>query len=286
MRASRSNLPGWLLPVFVISSIILIFTFIRPAARPRLAPPSAVTTFGNYERIPPTAGPLATPPPISGDFSQLNRLDLTTADGLFTPADQQAIAGDLEQALTYVVDRFGSGPSERIKTVIAVEPGCGLHGIAYTDVHEVQVYTCASLPRQRAVNILAHEFVHQLCQDRYGPQHLKADLMLSEGVATWGAGKYWLGDAPSFKAFVRPYKQSGSLLPLAISYEGRGIAAMNQLYYQWASFVEFLIDTYGREKFDALYVSGSNAPGSANYAGVYGKDLAALENEWQAWLDS
>jgi hypothetical protein len=59
---------------------------------------------------------------------------------------------------------------------------------------------------------------------------------------------------------------------------------MNRLYYQWASFVEFLLETYGRERFDALYISGAQAPGSADYAGVYGKDLPTLEREWLAWL--
>ena len=60
---------------------------------------------------------------------------------------------------------------------------------------------------------------------------------------------------------------------------------MNGLYYEWASFVDYLIGTYGREKFDALYVSGHSAPGSADYTGVYGKRLDVLEQEWQAWLD-
>jgi len=61
---------------------------------------------------------------------------------------------------------------------------------------------------------------------------------------------------------------------------------MNQLYYQWAAFVEYLIGEYGREQFDAVYVSGSKSPGSADYAGIYGKDLPTLEQEWQAWLGS
>ncbi|MFQ3681959.1 MAG: hypothetical protein SNJ51_06825, partial [Roseiflexus sp.] len=56
------------------------------------------------------------------------------------------------------------------------------------------------------------------------------------------------------------------------------------LYYQWASFVEFLIDQYGRERLDALYVTGNGAPGSADYRSIYGKDLAALEQEWVEWL--
>jgi hypothetical protein len=60
---------------------------------------------------------------------------------------------------------------------------------------------------------------------------------------------------------------------------------MNTLYYQWGSFVEFLVEVYGRDRFDALYVSGGNqVPGAADYVGVYGKGLDALEQEWRAWV--
>jgi hypothetical protein len=272
----------------VISLIILLVTFSRPKPLPRIAPPSAVTNtagFGGFEQIPPTAGPQATPQAITGDFSQINQLDLVIAEGLFASPEQAVVASELDSALAYVSARFGTTAQGRIKTVLANESSCGLHGIAYTDIREVQVFTCAGLPRQRAINILAHEFVHQLSHDRYGSRHLNADLILLEGLATWGAGQYWLGSYDSFRAMVQPYKQNGTLLPLAMSYVGQGINVMNQLYYQWGSFVEFLIETYGRERFDALYISGSGSPGSADYRGVYGKDLGTLEAEWQLWLD-
>jgi hypothetical protein len=109
-------------------------------------------------------------------------------------------------------------------------------------------------------------------------------LILSEGTATWGAGAYWLGDAPNFRAFVRPWLEAGAAIPLGESYVGRPIADMNQLYYQWASFVEFLIETYGRERFDALYITGQGGPATADYLGVYGKTFFTLEDEWKAWV--
>jgi hypothetical protein len=49
--------------------------------------------------------------------------------------------------------------------------------------------------------------------------------------------------------------------------------------------VDFLITSYGREKFDQVYMAGQGAPGSADYRAVYGKQLNVLEQEWQAWLD-
>jgi hypothetical protein len=177
-----------------------------------------------------------------------------------------------------------SGPSARFTAVIDRDDGCGLRGIAYTDVRQMHVFTCPGIPRARAVAIMAHEFTHQLEQDRYGDAHMRSDLILSEGAATWAAGEYWLGGQPDFRSYVREQRRAGTYYPLATDYSGLGVGAMNALYYEWASFVEYLIGAYGREQFDRLYVSGQGAIGSSDYAGVYGKPLGALEQEWLAWL--
>lgn len=233
----------------------------------------------------PAQQPNPSPPAaIDGVAQPVGQIDIAVDDGLY-PDQRQPLADDLQRALAYVVQRFGSGPSARFKASVVRDDSCALHGVAYTDVRDVQVYACTDIARARAVAILAHEFVHQLEQDRYGPPHLSADLILSEGMATWGAGDYWLGGQPDFRSFVREQRKGGLFFPLATDYNGRGVAAMNALYYEWASFVDYLIGTYGRAKFDQLYVSGRSAPGSADYAGVYGKPLDALEREWQAWLD-
>jgi hypothetical protein len=215
---------------------------------------------------------------------QADAFTLIVDDGLYAN-EQGALADELKQALAYVTQRFGSPPASHFNAVVTREDSCFLHGVAHTEERTVQVSTCNDIERARAVSIMAHEFVHQLAQDRYGPAHLSADLMLAEGVATWGAGEYWLGGQPDFRSYVREQRNSGVFYPLATDYTGKGIGAMNALYYQWGSFVDFLITTYGREKFDHVYVTGLGAPGSADYLGVYGKDLTVLEQEWQVWLD-
>ncbi|NNJ09332.1 hypothetical protein EKD04_003220 [Chloroflexales bacterium ZM16-3] len=271
-------------PILLASLLIIMAALLAPPPRPGIAPASAVYAPDAPERplVPGAATPTAMP--LSGEYTSGGELDIVSAEGLFPASEKDALAADIGQALAYVSQRFGSGPTGRISAYIGLEPSCGIHGIAYTVERSVQVFTCPSLPRARAVNIIAHEFVHQLAQDRYGDRHLQADLILLEGVATWGAGDYWLGGEPSFAAFVRPWAAAGSTLPLATSYVGRPIGDMNTLYYEWASFVEFLIKTYGRERFDALYVSGHSEPGSADYLGVYGKRLDQLEAEWRDWV--
>jgi hypothetical protein len=255
----------------------------------QLTKPGAAQSLGNSAPTltsidPALSGPM---PTIAGAMQPNLLLDpftLIVDHGLY--ADQQeALAADLKLALDYVTKRFGSPPTSHFNAVVAREDSCNLHGVAYTEERTVQVSTCNGIARARAVAIMAHEFAHQLAQDRYGPAHLSADLILSEGVATWGAGEYWLGGQPDFRGFVRGQRDSGVFYPLATDYTGKGIAAMNALYYQWASFVDFLITSYGREKFDQVYMAGQGAPGSADYRGVYGKELNVLEQEWQIWLD-
>ena len=179
---------------------------------------------------------------------------------------------------------LGTGLAGRVRVVISQDEACGFHGVTYSDIRVIYIYSCAGIARQRVVNIAAHEFVHQLEQDRYGPPHLAADLILSEGFATWGAGRYWLGGKQDFAAFAREYRDSGAALPLDTHYASVGLGGMNVLYYQWASFVDYLIATYGRERFDALYVSGGGDPGGAAYSAVTGRSFAELEAEWIAAL--
>ncbi|MCS6839770.1 MAG: hypothetical protein NZ699_10410 [Roseiflexus sp.] len=212
-------------------------------------------------------------------------LTVTVSDGLYV-AERAQLDEESRRAYEYVAARFGSSLTAPLTAAFVQDAGCALSGIAYTDIRRVQVHTCDGISRARAIALLAHEYAHQLQQDRYGPRHLSADLILSEGLATWAAGAYWLGGHPDFRSYVRTQRASGVFYPLATHYSGRGVAVMNALYYQWASFVEFLIDHYGRERLDALYVTGSGAPGSAHYQAIYGKDLATLEQEWIAWLDN
>ncbi len=235
------------------------------------------------EPEPPANSASAPPIAISGDALPVAQFDLRVADGLY-PDERQALADELQRTLAYVSARFGSGPTSRFQAALASDGGCGLHGIAYTDVRTVQVFTCNDIARPRAVAILAHEFVHQLEQDRYGQAQLSSDLILSEGAATWAAGSYWLGGQPDFRSYVRQQRQAGVFYSLATDYNGLSIGAMNALYYQWASFVEFLIGTYGREKFDQVYVTGHGGISSSDYHAIYGKSFDALEREWIDWL--
>lgn len=271
---STRNLPS---PLFtILIALIAIVILVRMLASPG---PSTLSEWpGNRS----ASAPLQS---VAGPARVQNGTIVMQLDpGLYAGQESQ-IESDLQIALTTVVQRFGSPPQAPITVHFSAEAGCSLNGIAYTDVREVRVYTCNDIAPARAIAILAHELVHQLAQDRYGPAHLQADLILSEGMPTWAAGSYWLGGQPDFRTYVRQQRANGISLPLATHYSGRSVSDMNTLYYQWASFVEYLINNYGRDQFDNLYVSGGGSPGAADYRGVYGQDLAALERDWERWVD-
>jgi hypothetical protein len=285
IRANTLPRPLLLLPIALLSALVLWWSTAPSPSTQRLISrwrPDNMLTQPESPAQSPTLPPAdalngVTQPLAGGQF------DLSVDDGLYADQREQ-LAAELDSALAYVSARFGNGPSERFRAAIQIDGGCGLHGIAYTDVRTLQTFTCDGISRDRAVAIMAHEFVHQLEQDRYGAAHLHSDTILAEGAATWGAGKYWLGDTPDFRTYVRNQRRSGVFYPLATDYNGLGIGAMNALYYQWASFVEYLIGAYGREKFDAVYVLGASGIATADYAAVYGKGLDALEGEWQTWI--
>jgi hypothetical protein len=280
MASRWSASPSILLLIVALSLAAIVITRPGEPARrlvSRWQPDTVVTRPDQHN-----AG--VAPAPLTGPVVAAGALDLAVDNGLY-PDQEQALAGEVQQALAYVVARFGTAPRERFTAAIQTDAGCGIHGLAYTDARQLYTYTCNEIDRRRAVNIMAHEIVHQLAHDRYGDAHLSADLILLEGVATWGAGTYWLGAQPDFRSYVRAQRQAGIAYSLVTHYNGLGIAAMNALYYQWASFVEYLIGAYGRDKFDQLYISGHSDPGSADYAGVYGKDIDTLEREWIAWVE-
>jgi len=253
--------------------IVLVFVFVVPAF-PRPSTPSG---------WPGSAAPTA-PPSLIGQVPPVGQVALTLDEGLF-PGEAQQIQAELERALRYVAERVGYGPASSLTAAFTTEANCNLHGVALTEQRVAQVYTCNELGRARSMSIMAHEMVHVLAADRYGAYAKGGDLILVEGLATYGAGTYWFGEQPDFRAYVRAQRASGVVYALTDNFRGVDVEAMNVSYYQWASFVEFLRTIGTPEQFDALYVTGTGEPGTADYLSVYGKSFPQLAEAWQVWVD-
>lgn len=293
MHLSESD-HRWTRPIAALVALLVIFWIMRPTSPPpSIAPPGALGGLGAPAPLQGQFAPQAAPttPPAQGPLGgrtpvvMVGQLALYTGDGSYSAEQLGALAEPLGDALGYVSARTEMQLSAPVAIVFERRATCGLDGAAYTERRLIMLYACPDTPTNRAINILAHELVHQLAYDRYGPAHMQADLILSEGLATWGAGKYWLGGASDFRGFVQQH-YAAQLLPLGTHYRDIGtIDAMNRLYYQWASFVDFVIATRGRAAFDALYTSGQGMrPDTADYSGVLGADLAGSEQQWKEWL--
>jgi hypothetical protein len=278
----------WIRPALIglaLLAFILLFRH-NPTPSP-LVPPRALDALA-APTVAPAEMPVRAPAGSSRpSIATTEHTRLYSSAGSYAPADVSALAVPIEETISYVHERTGWTLAGPVNVVFDRRPGaCGLDAAAFTNARTLFMYACAEVPAQRAVNVLAHEVVHQLAHDRFDAAHMQADIILSEGVATWGAGRYWLGDHADFRAFVRANYRA-HLLPLRTDSRGASIATMNQLYYQWASFVEWIRATQGADAFDRLYAGGTGRqPGSAPYADVLGMTLADAERAWQAWLDA
>jgi hypothetical protein len=233
------------------------------------------------------------PAPVLGGELLLRTysIDVYWTEGGLDPEAVKSLGAPLELAL--ISDSLKIGGELAGRVAISFEPPqsgpCAIRGLTLSAERTIRMFYEPGSDPNRVLAILAHELFHQLQHDYYGAEpHLRSDVILLEGMAVWGSSPYFL-DADGRPVYQRAAKQAledGTLLPLTYSLEAdcRTTSRVN-IYNEWASFVEFLLATYGREPFDRLYVSSSGRPaGSSDYAGVYGKPLATLEAEWIAWL--
>ena len=244
----------------------------------------------------------AAPPPLLGGTAapvlggempmRTYSLDFYRRPGGMESAVIRAMAMQVEGAITSDLASIGgAGLSGRVS--ISFEPpqtgACAIRGLTLSDQHTIHLYYAPATDPRRVVSILSHELFHQLQHDYYGERvHRRADVILLEGMAVWGSRAYF-SDAsgqPSYRSNVRQWSRDNTLMPLTTSLEADCRTTTRvSIYDEWASFVEYLLTTYGRAKFDALYRdSTGRTAGSANYTDVYDKTLPQLEAAWREWL--
>lgn len=134
-----------------------------------------------------------------------------------------------------------------------------------------------------------HELVHII-----GYTISKPAAMVDEGLAVYISQLY--GNKPFSDLLGYPSKSINEIIPLLkennelinirtlFSYEEIGSSNNVPLAYcQSASFVEFLIEQYGKNKFLTLFELNSKSDNANNhivFRNIYGKDIDEMENEW------
>ena len=269
-----------LLFAVVLLAVIAMTPSTPVAAQPPRPTPTPAPLLGG-EPAPHLAGELA---------MRTYSLDLYRSRGGLTAAVVQGLAMPVEAALQRDSEVLGRALTGRV--ALSFEPAqtgpCAIRGLTLSNQRTIRLFYAPGTDPARVSAILTHELFHQLQHDYYGERdHRKADVILLEGMATWGTASYFRTAAgePQYRAKVRAALRAGELLPLTTSLEQDcRTTTRNVIYDQWASFVEYLAATYGRDRLDAAYRSSSGRPaGSSNYLVVYGKPLAQLEREWRDW---
>lgn len=252
------------------------------------------TAAAQPARPAPTPAPLLAGEPaprLAGDLAMRTfSLDLYRSRGGLTAAAVRELAMAAEESLQRGGVVVGGYLTGRVAISFeAPQTGpCALRGITLSNQRTIRLFYAPGTDTGRVGAILAHELFHQLQHDYYGElDHRKSDVILLEGMAVWGTAGYFstAEGEPRYRANVRAAHQAGELLPLTTSLERDcRTTTRNVIYDQWASFVEYLDVSYGRDRLDAAYRSSSGRPaGSSDYRSVYGKPLPQLEREWREW---
>lgn len=125
--------------------------------------------------------------------------------------------------------------------------------------------------------IITHEATHTFTWNAIAQP---ATVMLHEGVAVFtGMPNYENAGYINLDDFCAVFHRAGRLPLPTGTMDFQGHIYDLTTYYSAGSFVRYLINTYGAEKFTQLYASGS-------YAAVYGESLRALQEAWLAQLDA
>jgi hypothetical protein len=213
------------------------------------------------------------------------------------PVDKDRWAENSTQVFSYVTQRSGIIPTQKI--IVAFLPPdnstCPVRGTSFNDKPPlILIYADQNTSQEQISATLAHELGHVLAYQQY-PQ--LTDVALSEGFATWSAGAYWSAwQGIDFDDFVRSSLREGTYLPLWQNYDlnkaydrnsSTCLADRDALLTEMASFIDYLVRTYGADKLTALFNVRPPETGSKrtivyppDYASVYGLELNQLEYLW------
>jgi hypothetical protein len=163
----------------------------------------------------------------------------------------------------------------------------------------VFVFIDASTGSKQIAGVFAHELGHILhIVAIHNGRTLPSNF--AEGFATWAAGRYWLDwmNETSFRSAVAKLVDTGAYLALHEN-DGRpdavGTQAANRygegclrrrdiLYTEWAAFIEYLVDEYGKDKLYELIQAGAPLDAQTfvalDFVSIYGRPLPQLEAAW------
>jgi hypothetical protein len=286
------------------------FTPLPPTPTALLLPTSVSAV---RERRPTPDGPTETPAPPSSFFddylpghkqvAETEHFTFHTNGDGYLPVDLERWKVQAEVIYAYVADRVQARSTEKVAVgfLPPQQQECPIRGLAAQgNPPQILIYADEQASEPYLFAVLAHELGHAIPSEGFAGG-LPNDLSLTEGLATWAAGKYWLEwkQVASLDELVRGYIQAGTYMPMTEAValpqiypwqEGSGkdcLTRRDQFYTQWAAFIDYLIERFGWDKVHQLFESAHSAvEGSQNvdyptdYPAVLGLALNQIEADW------
>ncbi|HIO50471.1 TPA: hypothetical protein EYN23_24410 [Candidatus Poribacteria bacterium] len=213
-----------------------------------------------------------------GGFYQTRNFLLFFEKGSIVEDKIKEIAVDHEFRYAQLIKYFQINPDRKVRSYIYTSPKRKkrLMGAKYTSLQDVMGYGLHINFEDFPHPVLKHELAHVLTSEWHSFLPISLKLGLHEGIAV--AAEWDSGD-------LDPHQWTRAMHDLNIAPSIQRIMGLGfwiqsgpSSYTVAGSFVRFLVDTYGIEKFKHVFPTG-------NFKKIYNKSLATLDREWQAFLD-
>lgn len=236
----------------------------------------------------PAAGSGWQPSILEGDLAaaypatlQTERFTLHYTPGTYPARDPAAVAALVTRGLQQLETTFQVPLSGRFDVYAAgslfARPDQALRGRSFSAARRTFFLHDGSGNAADQQYIVAHELTHLFTWNVFGRP---SSALLSEGAAVYVGSLTIRGsDHLPIATFCAAYRQAGALPSLTGNLSFQGHIRDLPYYYTAGCFVQYLIETYGVEKFGQLYPTG-------DYTGLYGQSLAVLEAAWLVTVDA
>ncbi len=212
-----------------------------------------------------------------GGFRETEHFEIFYARELETEIENIVADCEFQYAqLSAYLDPEGAGLSRKVRAYIYASPGQKkqLIGAGSTSVEDPFGHGFHIHAQGFPHPVLKHELAHVFTVP-WSPLKVSLKIGLHEGIAVaadWSEGKL---TAHQWAKAMREMEIAPPLSAImGIGFWGH---AGSRSYLLAGSFVRFLVDTYGIEKFKGVFPTG-------NFVKHYGKDLQSLETEWIDFL--
>ena len=209
------------------------------------------------------------------------RFTLHYTPNTFPAQDPQAVYAMIERSVANIESVFqiqlGGTFDVYVAGTLFEPPNRPLRGMSYSVFRRSFFLHDGSGDATDQQYISAHELTHLFTWNTFGQP---SSTMLSEGAAVYsGMSAISASNYIPLSLFCAAYRKQNQLPVIsgALSFSGHIYDLQN--YYAAGCFVGYLIQTYGVQAFGQVYPSG-------DFAGVYGRSLYALEQDWIAPLDT